>query len=69
MTSFDGITWTIRASAANSNWEAVEFGADLYVFVSYWGFGGRITTCVTPSFFLQPGIRAPALSMHACDGS
>jgi hypothetical protein len=43
MTSPDGITWTIRTSAANNSWNSVTYGNGLFVAVSDTG-GNRVMT-------------------------
>ena len=44
MTSPDGITWTIRSSAAANSWYSVTFGNNLFVAVSNTGSGDRVMT-------------------------
>ena len=46
MTSPDGITWTIRTSAADNNWHSVCWSPELSLFVavSYSGTGNRVMT-------------------------
>jgi hypothetical protein len=45
MTSPDGITWTIRACAADNDWFAVTFGGGLFVAVAaFSGTGNRVMT-------------------------
>ena len=44
MTSPDGITWTIRTSAANNGWDSITYGNGLFVAVSYNGSGNRVMT-------------------------
>jgi hypothetical protein len=44
MTSPDGITWTIRTSAADNNWVAVTYGNGLFVAVAESGSGNRVMT-------------------------
>jgi predicted RecA/RadA family phage recombinase len=44
MTSPDGITWTIRTSAANNSWQSVTYGNGLFVAVSTDGSGNRVMT-------------------------
>jgi hypothetical protein len=42
MTSPDGITWTIRTSAADNNWFGLTYGNGLFVAVGITGTGNRI---------------------------
>jgi hypothetical protein len=42
MTSPDGITWTIRTSAADNNWFGLTYGNGLFVATSITGTGNRI---------------------------
>jgi hypothetical protein len=44
MTSPDGITWTIRTSAADNAWSSVTHGGGLFVAVSFFGIGDRVMT-------------------------
>jgi len=44
MTSLDGITWTIRASAADNTWLGVTYGNGLFVAVSYDGANQVMTS-------------------------
>jgi hypothetical protein len=44
MTSPDGITWTIRTSAADNSWRSVTYGNGLFVAVSSDGTGNRVMT-------------------------
>jgi hypothetical protein len=44
MTSPDGITWTIRTSAADNNWIGVAYGNGLFVAVALSGTGNRVMT-------------------------
>jgi len=44
MTSPDGITWTIRTSAADNSWWSVAYGDGLFVAVSRSGTGNRVMT-------------------------
>ena len=46
MTSPDGITWTIRTSAADNNWHSVCWSPEkgLFVAVAYTGTGNRVMT-------------------------
>jgi len=44
MTSPDGITWTIRTSAADNNWYGVTYGNGLFVAVADTGVGNRVMT-------------------------
>jgi hypothetical protein len=44
MTSPDGITWTLRTSAANNSWLSVAYGNGLWAAVSYDGTGNRVMT-------------------------
>jgi hypothetical protein len=44
MTSPDGITWTIGASAADNNWRSVTYGNGLFVAVASSGIGDRVMT-------------------------
>ena len=44
MTSPDGITWTIRTSAANNFWSSVTYGGGLFVAVAQDGTGNRVMT-------------------------
>jgi hypothetical protein len=44
MTSPDGITWTIRTSAADNDWRDVTYGNGLFVAVAYSGTGNRVMT-------------------------
>ena len=44
MTSPDGITWTIRTSAADNEWLSVTYGNGLFVAVSWTGTGNRVMT-------------------------
>ena len=44
MTSPDGITWTIRTSAADNDWSSVTYGNGLFVAVAYTGSGNRVMT-------------------------
>jgi hypothetical protein len=44
MTSPDGITWIIRASAADNVWNSVTYGGGLFVAVSSSGTGNRVMT-------------------------
>lgn len=37
MTSMDGVTWTARDAAGNSNWRAVSYGQDKFVALAYSG--------------------------------
>jgi DNA uptake protein ComE-like DNA-binding protein len=48
MTSPDGITWTLRAAAANNSWVSVTYGNGLFVAVS-WAEKGNITNRVMTS--------------------
>ena len=47
MTSPDGISWTIRSSAANNSWASVTYVYGLFVAVSYSGTGDRVMTSGT----------------------
>jgi trimeric autotransporter adhesin len=47
MTSPDGITWTSRTSAANSEWYGVTYGNNTFVAVAQSGTGGRVMTSST----------------------
>jgi hypothetical protein len=44
MTSPDGITWTIRTSAADNDWAGVTYGNGLFVAVAHSGTGNRVMT-------------------------
>ena len=44
MTSPDGITWTIRTSAADNSWNGVTYGNGLFVAVAGTGTGNRVMT-------------------------
>jgi hypothetical protein len=44
MTSPDGITWTSRSAAADSNWKSVTYGNGLFVAVAFDGTGNRVMT-------------------------
>jgi len=44
MTSPDGVTWTIRTSAADNGWVCVTFGNNLFVAVSHTGSGNLVMT-------------------------
>jgi hypothetical protein len=44
MTSPDGITWTIRTSAADNSWRDITFGNGLFVAVASSGTGNRVMT-------------------------
>jgi len=44
MTSPDGITWTLRTSAADNDWYSVCYGNGLFVAVSITGTGNRVMT-------------------------
>ncbi|MBI1834119.1 MAG: hypothetical protein HYR90_04840, partial [Candidatus Andersenbacteria bacterium] len=44
MTSPDGITWTLRVSAANNKWYSVTYGNGLFVAVAASGVGNRVMT-------------------------
>jgi hypothetical protein len=44
MTSPDGITWTIRTSAADNDWTSVAYGNGLFVAVASTGTANRVTT-------------------------
>ena len=44
MTSPDGITWTIQASAADNSWTGLTYGNGLFVAVAYSGLGNRVMT-------------------------
>ena len=44
MTSPDGITWTIRTSAADNSWRSVCYGNGLFVAVAQSGTGNRVMT-------------------------
>ena len=44
MTSPDGITWTVRQSAADNMWNCVAYGNGLFVAVSADGTGNRVMT-------------------------
>ena len=44
MTSPDGITWTIRSSAADNNWLSVIYGSGLFVAVANTTVGNRVMT-------------------------
>ena len=44
MTSPDGITWTIRSSAADNQWNSVTYGNGLFVAVASTGTGDRVMT-------------------------
>jgi hypothetical protein len=44
MTSPDGITWTIRTSAADNSWFSVTYGDGLFVAVAWSGQGNRVMT-------------------------
>lgn len=44
MTSPDGITWTIRTSAADNYWFSVTYGDGLFVAVALSGTGNRVMT-------------------------
>ena len=44
MTSPDGITWTIRTSAADNQWLSVAYGNGLWAAVSNDGTGNRVMT-------------------------
>ena len=44
MTSPDGITWTIRVSAADNDWYSVAYGGGLFVAVAATGTGNRVMT-------------------------
>jgi hypothetical protein len=48
MTSPDGITWTIRSSAADNQWLSVCWSAEagLFVAVANTGSGNRVMTCL-----------------------
>jgi len=48
MTSPDGITWTIRSSAADILWYSVCWSAEagLFVAVANTGAGNRVMTCL-----------------------
>ena len=42
MTSPDGITWTIRTSAADNSWSGIAYGNGLFVAVADSGTGNRV---------------------------
>ena len=44
MTSPDGITWTLRTSAADNRWSSVTYGNGLFVAVAITGAGNRVMT-------------------------
>ena len=44
MTSPNGITWTLRTSTANYNWNSIAYGNGLWVAVSASGSGDRVMT-------------------------
>jgi hypothetical protein len=44
MTSPDGITWTIRTSAADNDWLGIAYGNGLFVAVAITGTGNRVMT-------------------------
>jgi hypothetical protein len=44
MTSPDGITWTIRVSAADNNWVSVTYAVGLFAVVGVSGTGDRVMT-------------------------
>jgi len=46
MTSPDGITWTIRTSAADNAWNGITYGNGLFVAVSATGTGNRVMTSI-----------------------
>jgi len=44
MTSPDGLTWTIRTSAADNDWKSIVYGNGLFVAVAGSGAGNRVMT-------------------------
>jgi hypothetical protein len=44
MTSPDGVSWTVRASAADNQWLSVTYGNGLFVAVANTGTGNRVMT-------------------------
>jgi len=42
MTSPDGISWTLRSSAADNDWLSVTYGGGLFVAVASTGAGNRV---------------------------
>jgi hypothetical protein len=44
MTSYDGLTWTARTSAADNNWTSVTYGNGIFVAVANSGTGNRVMT-------------------------
>ena len=44
MTSPDGVTWTIRTSAADNDWRSVTYGNGVFVAVAITGTGNRVMT-------------------------
>ena len=54
MTSPDGITWTIRTSAADSNWNSVAFRDGLWVAVGTGGSGNSVMTSGATSVAASP---------------
>jgi hypothetical protein len=44
----DGITWTIRTSAADNNWISIACNSTVFAAVAYTGTGNRVMT--TPEY-------------------
>ena len=44
MTSPNGITWTIRSSAADNQWTSITYGNGVFVAVAYSGIGNKVMT-------------------------
>ena len=58
MSSPDGITWTIRTSAADNDWRSVAYGNGMFVAVASSGTGNRVMTLSLPQYLVPELLRA-----------